>query len=390
MAEVILKNVKKVYPHSETKKRKAKKDIPEEKKINLQITEEGVVAVQEFNLDIADKEFIVLVGPSGCGKSTTLRMIAGLEEISGGDLLIGGKRMNDVEPKDRDIAMVFQNYALYPHMTVYDNLAFPLKLKKVDKAEIDVRVREAAEILDITQYLDRKPKAMSGGQRQRVAIGRAIVRNPQVLLMDEPLSNLDAKLRNQMRAEIIKLRERINTTFIYVTHDQTEAMTLGDRIVIMRDGFIQQIGTPQQVFDHPANLFVAGFIGMPRMNLFDAKMVKKDGKYVVEVGGISVELSEEKQARLAAKGVAEQEVVLGVRPEHIILCENGIKSKVDVSEMMGSSVHLHVTAEGKDVIVIVPTTGGSVAYPMGSELNLTFNGNVAHVFDKETGMNLEW
>ena len=390
MAEVILKNVKKVYPHAETKKRKAKKDVPEEKKINLQITEEGVIAVQEFNLDIADKEFIVLVGPSGCGKSTTLRMIAGLEEISGGDLLIGGKRMNDVEPKDRDIAMVFQNYALYPHMTVYDNLAFPLKLKKVDKAEIDVRVREAAEILDITQYLDRKPKAMSGGQRQRVAIGRAIVRNPQVLLMDEPLSNLDAKLRNQMRAEIIKLRERINTTFIYVTHDQTEAMTLGDRIVIMRDGFIQQIGTPQQVFDHPANLFVAGFIGMPRMNLFDAKLVKKDGKYVVEVGGIAVELSEEKQARLAAKNVAEQEVVLGVRPEHILLCESGIKSKVDVSEMMGSSVHLHVTAEDKDVIVIVPTTGGSIAYPMGSELNLTFNGNVAHVFDKETGMNLEW
>ena len=391
MAEVILKNVKKVYPHSETKKKKTKKgEAPEEKKINLQITEEGVVAVQEFNLDIADKEFIVLVGPSGCGKSTTLRMIAGLEEISGGDLLIGGKRMNDVEPKDRDIAMVFQNYALYPHMTVYDNLAFPLKLKKVDKAEIDARVREAAEILDITQYLDRKPKAMSGGQRQRVAIGRAIVRNPQVLLMDEPLSNLDAKLRNQMRAEIIKLRERINTTFIYVTHDQTEAMTLGDRIVIMRDGFIQQIGTPQQVFDHPANLFVAGFIGMPRMNLFDAKLVKKDGKYVVEVGGIAVELSEEKQARLAAKNVGEQEVVLGVRPEHIILCENGIKSKVDVSEMMGSSVNLHVTAEDKDVIVIVPTTGGSVAYPMGSELNLTFNGNVAHVFDKESGMNLEW
>ena len=391
MAEVILRNIKKVYPHSEGKKKKAKKgEAPEEKKINLQITEEGVVAVQEFNLEIADKEFIVLVGPSGCGKSTTLRMVAGLEEISSGDLLIGGKRMNDVEPKDRDIAMVFQNYALYPHMTVYENLAFPLKLKKVDKAEIDRRVREAAEILDITQYLDRKPKAMSGGQRQRVAIGRAIVRNPQVLLMDEPLSNLDAKLRNQMRAEIIKLRERINTTFVYVTHDQTEAMTLGDRIVIMRDGFIQQIGTPQQVFDHPANLFVAGFIGMPRMNLFDAKLVKKDGKYVVEVGGIAVELSEEKQARLAGKNVAEQEVVLGVRPEHVVLCENGIKSKVDVSEMMGSSVHLHVTAEDKDVIVIVPTTGGSIAYPMGSELNLTFNGSVAHVFDKETGMNLEW
>ena len=391
MAEVILRNLKKVYPHSETKKKKSKKDdAAPEKKTNLQITDEGVVAVQEFNLEIADKEFIVLVGPSGCGKSTTLRMIAGLEEISGGDLIIGGKRMNDVEPKDRNIAMVFQNYALYPHMTVYENMAFSLKLKKVDKAEIDKRVREGAEILDITQYLDRKPKALSGGQRQRVAIGRAIVRDPAVFLMDEPLSNLDAKLRNQMRAEIIKLRERINTTFIYVTHDQTEAMTLGDRIVIMRDGFIQQIGTPQEVFDHPANLFVAGFIGMPRMNLFDAKLVKKDGKYAVEVGGISVELSEDKQARLAANHVAEQEVTLGVRPEHIVLCENGIKSKVDVSEMMGSSVHLHVTAEDKDVIVIVPTTGGSIAYPMGSELNLTFNGNVAHVFDKETGKNLEW
>ena len=391
MAEVILRNLKKVYPHSETKKKKSKKDdAAPEKKTNLQITDEGVVAVQEFNLEIADKEFIVLVGPSGCGKSTTLRMVAGLEEISGGDLIIGGKRMNDVEPKDRNIAMVFQNYALYPHMTVYENMAFSLKLKKVDKAEIDKRVREAAEILDITQYLDRKPKALSGGQRQRVAIGRAIVRDPAVFLMDEPLSNLDAKLRNQMRAEIIKLRERINTTFIYVTHDQTEAMTLGDRIVIMRDGFIQQIGTPQEVFDHPANLFVAGFIGMPRMNLFDAKLVKKDGKYAVEVGGISVELSEDKQARLAANHVAEQEVTLGVRPEHIVLCENGIKSKVDVSEMMGSSVHLHVTAEDKDVIVIVPTTGGSIAYPMGSELNLTFNGNVAHVFDKETGKNLEW
>ena len=390
MAEVILRNLKKVYPHSETKKKKSKKDAAPEKKINLQITDEGVVAVQEFNLEIADKEFIVLVGPSGCGKSTTLRMVAGLEEISSGDLIIGGKRMNDVEPKDRNIAMVFQNYALYPHMTVYENMAFSLKLKKVDKAEIDKRVREAAEILDITQYLDRKPKALSGGQRQRVAIGRAIVRNPSVFLMDEPLSNLDAKLRNQMRAEIIKLRERINTTFIYVTHDQTEAMTLGDRIVIMRDGFIQQIGTPQEVFDHPANLFVAGFIGMPRMNLFDAKLVKKDGKYAVEVGGISVELAEDKQARLTANNVAEQEVTLGVRPEHIILCENGIKSKVDVSEMMGSSVHLHVTAEDKDVIVIVPTTGGSIAYPMGSELNLTFNGNVAHVFNKETGKNLEW
>ena len=293
MAKVILKNLKKVYPNAE-KKKKGKKG-EEVKKSNLQITAEGVVAVQEFNLEIADKEFIVLVGPSGCGKSTTLRMVAGLEEISDGELYIGDKLMNDVEPKDRDIAMVFQNYALYPHMTVYENMAFSLKLKKTPKDEIDRKVREAAEILDITQYLDRKPKALSGGQRQRVAIGRAIVRNPQVMLMDEPLSNLDAKLRNEMRAEIIKLRQRINTTFIYVTHDQTEAMTLGDRIVIMKDGFIQQIGTPQEVFDHPANLFVAGFIGTPQMNLFDAQLVKNGEKYAVVMDGVTVELSDEKQ-----------------------------------------------------------------------------------------------
>ena len=278
MAEVILKNIKKIYPHQEPKKKK--KGEPE-KKTNLQITEEGVLAVDNFNLHIQDKEFIVLVGPSGCGKSTTLRMVAGLEEISGGELYIGGQLMNDVAPKDRDISMVFQNYALYPHMTVRENIAFPLKLRKMDKAEIDQRVEQAAEILDITEYLDRKPKALSGGQRQRVAIGRAIVREPKVLLMDEPLSNLDAKLRNQMRAELIKLRQRINTTFIYVTHDQTEAMTLGDRIVIMKDGVIQQIGTPQEVFNHPANLFVAGFIGMPQMNFYDAELVLEDGQYAV-------------------------------------------------------------------------------------------------------------
>ncbi|MBR2851361.1 MAG: ATP-binding cassette domain-containing protein, partial [Anaerotignum sp.] len=252
MASVTLKNIKKIYPHAQ--KQKKKKGEPE-KKSNLKITDKGVIAVEDFNLEIADKEFIVLVGPSGCGKSTTLRMVAGLEEISEGDLLIDGVRVNDVSPKDRDIAMVFQSYALYPHMTVYDNMAFSLKMRKLPKEEIDQKVREAAEILDITQYLDRKPKALSGGQRQRVAIGRAIVRNPKVFLMDEPLSNLDAKLRNQMRAEIIKLRQKIDTTFIYVTHDQTEAMTLGDRIVIMRDGVVQQIGTPQEVFDHPANKF---------------------------------------------------------------------------------------------------------------------------------------
>ena len=384
MAEVVLKNLKKIYPNTEKKKKKGEP----EKKNDLQITDEGVVAVQDFNLHIADKEFIVLVGPSGCGKSTTLRMIAGLED--GGELTIGGKLMNDVEPKDRDIAMVFQSYALYPHMTVYGNMAFSLKLKKVPKDEIDRRVRQAAEILDITQYLDRKPKALSGGQRQRVAIGRAIVRDPAVFLMDEPLSNLDAKLRNQMRAELIKLRERIDTTFIYVTHDQTEAMTLGDRIVIMKDGFIQQIGTPQEVFDHPANLFVAGFIGTPQMNLFDAHLARKDGKYTVTVGSVTVELSEEKQQRLAAKDVAEQDVALGVRPDHIMLCADGVKGKVDVSEMMGSSVHLHVTAEGKDVIVIVPTNGAAAHFPAGSEVNMIFGGNVAHVFSKETEKNLEW
>ena len=388
MAKVILQNLKKVYPNTEKKKKPKKGE--EVRKTNLQITAEGVVAVQEFNLEIADKEFVVLVGPSGCGKSTTLRMIAGLEEITAGELWIGDKLMNNVEPKDRDIAMVFQNYALYPHMTVYENMAFSLKLKKTPKDVIDRKVREAAEILDITEYLDRKPKALSGGQRQRVAIGRAIVRDPAVFLMDEPLSNLDAKLRNQMRAEIIKLRQRIDTTFVYVTHDQTEAMTLGDRIVIMRDGFIQQIGTPQEVFDHPANLFVAGFIGTPQMNLFDARLTKNGDKYAVEVGGISVELSEDKQTRLNAKNVAPQEVTLGVRPDHMMLCESGIKGTVDVSELMGPSIHLHVTAEGKDVIVIVPANGDTARFPMGSGVNLTFGGNVAHVFSRETEKNLEW
>ena len=388
MADVSLKHIKKVYPNSESKKKK--KGEPE-KKTNLQITEEGVLAVQDFNLEISDREFIVLVGPSGCGKSTTLRMVAGLEDISGGDLLIDGKRMNDVEPKDRDIAMVFQNYALYPHMTVRENMEFPLKLRKMPKEEIDRRVNQAAETLGITEYLSRKPKALSGGQRQRVAIGRAIVRDPAVFLMDEPLSNLDAKLRNQMRAEIIKLRQRINTTFIYVTHDQTEAMTLGDRIVIMKDGFIQQIGTPQEVFDHPANLFVAGFIGTPQMNFFDAKLVKNgDGKYAVSIDGINVELAEDKQARLSAKNIPEQAVTLGVRPDHIMLCADGVKGTVDVSELMGSSVHLHISTHDHDVVVIVPTNGNAAHFPMGSEVNLIFGGNVAHVFSKETEKNLEW
>ena len=360
MATVTLKGVKKIYPHSNDDKKKKKKagDAPS-KKTNLQITDKGVVAVQEFNLDIADQEFIVLVGPSGCGKSTTLRMVAGLEEISEGQLLIDGKVVNDVAPKDRDIAMVFQSYALYPHMTVYDNMAFSLKLKKVPKDEIDRKVKEAAEILGITQYLERKPKALSGGQRQRVAIGRAIVREPKVFLMDEPLSNLDAKLRNEMRAEIIKLRKRIHTTFIYVTHDQTEAMTLGDRIVIMRDGFIQQIGTPQQVFDHPANLFVAGFIGTPMMNFFDAKL-EKDGKgYYASVYGTRVDLPADMQNTLKSKNTAPQDITLGIRPDHLELCkagdENALAATVDVTELMGSTIHMHVNISGKDAIVIQPT-----------------------------------
>ena len=391
MSEVILKHIKKVYPNTEKKRKKGSS----EKKSNLLVTDEGVVAVQDFNLDIKDKEFIVLVGPSGCGKSTTLRMVAGLEEISDGELLIDGKKMNDVEPRDRDIAMVFQSYALYPHMTVRENLEFPLKLRKMPKNEINQKVDQAAEILGITPYLDRKPKALSGGQRQRVAIGRAIVREPKVLLMDEPLSNLDAKLRNQMRAELIKLRQGIDTTFMYVTHDQTEAMTLGDRIVIMKDGVVKQIGTPQEVFDHPVNMFVAGFIGMPQMNFFDAELIENAGKYQVEVDGVRVELSEEKEKNLAAKGVKSQKVTLGIRPEHIALSEPGaqaVTGKIDVAEMMGSAIHLHVTAAGKDTIIIVQTmdlNGRTLSdLAIGEEVSFKFRGSEVHVFD-EDGINLE-
>ena len=390
MATVELKNIVKIYPHSGDDKKWKKKKENTHKTAHLQITEKGVVAVQEFNLDIADKEFIVLVGPSGCGKSTTLRMVAGLEEISEGELYIDGKLMNNVPPKDRDIAMVFQSYALYPHMTVRGNMAFPLKLKKMPKEEIDKKVNEAAEILGITEYLDRKPKALSGGQRQRVAIGRAIVREPKVLLMDEPLSNLDAKLRNQMRAEIIKLRNRINTTFIYVTHDQTEAMTLGDRIVIMKDGYIQQIGTPQEVFNHPSNLFVAGFIGSPQMNFFDAELIREGDKYFVELEGVRIALSDEKNANLKRNGADSCEITLGIRPEHTDISDEGIPATVDVSELMGSSVHLHMTAEGRDVIIIVPTTTMKKSYNPGDRLHFSFQGNLVHIFSKEDERNLEY
>ena len=325
-------------------------------------------------------------------------MVAGLEEITRGELYIDGKLVNDVEPKDRDIAMVFQSYALYPHMTVRGNMEFPLKLRKMPKDEIERRVNQAAEILGITEYLDRKPKALSGGQRQRVAIGRAIVREPKVLLMDEPLSNLDAKLRNQMRAEIIKLRQRIDTTFIYVTHDQTEAMTLGDRIVIMKDGVIQQIGTPQEVFDHPANLFVAGFIGVPQMNFYDAELVlDNDSTYAVMMNGIRVVPTNEKQERLRKAGVKPQAIILGVRPEHIMLLENGepgLQGKVEVTEMMGSAVHLHVDAYGRDSNIIAQTSGmeGARHVPResGTPISFTFGGNVVHLFSKEDDHNLEF
>ncbi len=377
MATVTLKNVKKIYDNK-------------------------VTAVHSFDLEIADKEFIVLVGPSGCGKSTTLRMVAGLEEISEGELYIDDKLVNDVEPKDRDIAMVFQSYALYPHMTVRENMEFPLKLKKAPKDEIKRRVDQAAEILGITEYLDRKPKALSGGQRQRVAIGRAIVREPKVLLMDEPLSNLDAKLRNQMRSEIIKLRQRINTTFIYVTHDQTEAMTLGDRIVIMKDGFIQQIGTPQEVFSHPANLFVAGFIGTPQMNFFPARLVKSGAGYQVECAGATAALSADAAQTLAEKNTPEQEIVLGCRPEHMELAgqddAGAVPAKVEVSEMMGSELYLHAVvsgtspAAGKEVVLRIPTTKLPAAYqggiPYGTEIRFTFPGGLLHLFQKETEENL--
>ncbi|MBR3296267.1 MAG: sn-glycerol-3-phosphate ABC transporter ATP-binding protein UgpC [Firmicutes bacterium] len=362
----------------------------------VKIYDNNVTAVHDFNLDIADKEFVVFVGPSGCGKSTTLRMIAGLEEISGGTVEIDGEVVNDLQPKDRHIAMVFQNYALYPHMTVYDNMAFPLRIKKMPEDEIYQRVTHAADILGITDYLMRKPRALSGGQRQRVAIGRAMVRDSKVFLMDEPLSNLDAKLRNQMRAEIIKLRQRINTTFMYVTHDQTEAMTLGDRIVIMKDGEVQQIGTPQEVFDHPANLFVSGFIGVPQMNYFNAKLVRTGDKYTAELDGKKIEISAEKQARLLAHNVESQDITLGVRPEHIALFGEGkdmFHGTVDVSEMMGSSVHLHLQSLGQNVIVIVQTMDLQGVHhdgiKIGDKIAFTFGGNVVHLFGKD-GKNLEF
>ena len=388
MAEVILKNIKKIYPHQEPKKKK--KGEPE-KKNNLQITEEGVLAVDNFNLHIQDKEFIVLVGPSGCGKSTTLRMIAGLEDISGGELTIGGKLMNDVEPKDRDIAMVFQSYALYPHMTVYENMAFSLKLKKLPKDEIDKKVREAAEILDITQYLDRKPKALSGGQRQRVALGRAIVREPKVFLFDEPLSNLDAKLRVAMRTEITKLHQRLQTTFIYVTHDQTEAMTMASRIVVMKDGFVQQVDTPQNLYDYPANLFVAGFIGSPQMNFFTVKLVKEGNDVAAVFGDNKIIIPPSKLAKFADEDYIGKEVYMGIRPENIhdedVFIQAApnavVDCNVEVTELMGSETYLYLSTSGKEENIIARVNPRTTSRA-GQKVQIAFDVNHLHFFDKET------
>ena len=358
------------------------------------IYDNKVVAVHDFDLDIKDKEFVVFVGPSGCGKSTTLRMIAGLEEISEGTVEIDGVVVNDLQPKDRNIAMVFQNYALYPHMTVYDNIAFSLRLQKMPEDLIYEKVTNAAEILGITDYLMRKPRALSGGQRQRVAIGRAMVRESKVFLMDEPLSNLDAKLRNQMRAEIILLRQKLDTTFIYVTHDQTEAMTLGDRIVIMKDGYIMQVGTPAECFDMPANLFVAEFIGAPKMNIIQCELSKENGKYYVNPFDTKIEVDGEKGQELAHRSVRPGKILLGVRPEHITLTQQGgIPTRLEVNEMMGSELHLHVyTADETRLIVRVPTIGLSAEQRKnmnyGAPLNISFEGKVMHFFDPETEKNL--
>ena len=372
MATVKLTNVKKVYG-------------------------KDTVAVQEFNLDIADKEFIVFVGPSGCGKSTTLRMIAGLEEISGGTVEIDGVVVNDLQPRDRNIAMVFQNYALYPHLTVFENMAFSLRLKKVPNDIVYEKVTQAAEVLGITDYLTRKPRALSGGQRQRVAIGRAMVRDSKVFLMDEPLSNLDAKLRNQMRAEIILLRQKIDTTFIYVTHDQTEAMTLGDRIVIMKDGFIQQVGTPTEVFDMPVNIFVAEFIGAPKMNTLKTNLIYENGKYYVTPYGAKIEVTGKKAEMLKEKCIGSQEIILGVRPEHFVLSTpsdmKSIPCKIVVNEMMGSELHIHgIVEDGDKIIVRIPTItlddDQRNALTYGSTIYVTFESKVMHFFDVDTEKNL--
>jgi multiple sugar transport system ATP-binding protein len=368
MASLSLKNIYKAYPN-------------------------GFEAVKDFNLEIEDKEFIIFVGPSGCGKSTTLRMIAGLEEISSGELKIGDRVVNDVEPKDRDIAMVFQNYALYPHMTVYDNMAFGLKLRKVPKDQIDKMVKEAAKILDLEKLLDRKPKALSGGQRQRVAMGRAIVRNPKVFLMDEPLSNLDAKLRVQMRIEIAKLHKNLGTTIIYVTHDQTEAMTLGTRIVVMKDGLVQQVDSPQNLYSKPNNLFVAGFMGSPQMNFLDAKVEVSGNDVTLVVGKSAIKLPPAKAKKVIDGGYNGKTVVLGIRPEDVndsqMFIEASpnsvVESTVKVYELLGAEVNLYFDVEGTQMTARVdPRTTARV----GDKIKVAFDVEKIHVFDKETELTI--
>ena len=355
------------------------------------IYDNGFEAVKDFNLEVEDKEFIIFVGPSGCGKSTTLRMIAGLEDISSGDFLIDGKRMNDVEPKDRDIAMVFQNYALYPHMTVFDNMAFGLKLRKVPKDEIKRKVEEAARILDLEKLLDRKPKALSGGQRQRVAMGRAIVRNPKVFLMDEPLSNLDAKLRVQMRAEIASLHNRLGATIIYVTHDQTEAMTLGTRIVVLKDGIIMQVDSPKRLYNQPNNLFVAGFIGSPQMNFLDAECEVDGDKVTLKFGDFEVVLPENKAKKVIAGGYDGKTVILGIRPEDISdsaeALENGAVVESDVTgyELLGKEAMLYFSIAGTHMSAIVAADTNA---RYGDHVKLAFDTSKIHVFDKETELTI--
>ena len=349
----------------------------------------GVTAVSDFNLEIKDKEFIVLVGPSGCGKSTTLRMIAGLEEISEGELFIGDRLVNDVAPKDRKIAMVFQNYALYPHMTVSENMAFGLKLSKTPKEEIKRRVEEAARILDITHLLDRKPKALSGGQKQRVALGRAIVRNPMVFLLDEPLSNLDAKLRATMRTELTKLHQRVETTFVYVTHDQVEAMTMASRIVVMKDGLIQQVDTPQKLYDYPVNMFVAGFIGTPQMNFINGNLVKKGADVYFEFEGNSIKVPAEKANAPELQEYIGQEVVVGIRPESIhdqpaqisALEDSTVDSYVEVTELMGAEIYLYLVIGETKLIARVSARSTSRA---GDTIKIALDTARMHIFDKDT------
>ena len=349
----------------------------------------GVTAVSDFCLEIQDKEFIIFVGPSGCGKSTTLRMIAGLEEITEGELYIGDKLMNDIAPKDRDIAMVFQNYALYPHMTVYENMAFGLKLRKTPKEEIKRRVEEAAEILGITHLLDRKPKAMSGGQKQRVALGRAIVRNPKVFLLDEPLSNLDAKLRATMRTELTKIHKKVGTTFVYVTHDQVEAMTMATRIVVMKDGFIQQVDTPQNLYDKPVNMFVAGFIGTPQMNFINATLEKKDDGVYISFEGHSLRLPDDKANDPAVAEYIGKEVVAGIRPECIhdepiylsTMAENVIEVDVDVTELMGAEIYLYLSVGEQNMTARVSSRSQARA---GDKVSVAVEASRIHLFDKDT------